>query len=117
LARSGVAALAALAFAAFAEPAGAVIPPSLHSPANCADHTAGPLDYWFCDDLVPANSDPQPGPGGVIPNQGGARAITVPAKYGGDGFTGLPVKAADANSMLGADADGNVALDVDAAPR
>jgi X-Pro dipeptidyl-peptidase (S15 family)/X-Pro dipeptidyl-peptidase C-terminal non-catalytic domain len=37
--------------------------------------------------------------------------VAVPAKY--DGYEGLPAKAADAASVPGADANGDVALDVD----
>jgi dienelactone hydrolase len=92
----------------------AAIAPTLYDPTNC-DSPANPgmplaphpgFTYWFCNDGVPAF-------GGTNPNPAGLSAVTVPAKYGGDGFTGLPLKAADAATMPGADAAGNVALDVD----
>lgn len=90
---------------AFAASAGAAIPASLTS--SCAAHAPAPgFSYTFCDDGVP-------GFGGTTPNLAGANAITVPASYGGDTFTGLPAKAADAALTPGADATGNVALDVD----
>jgi dienelactone hydrolase len=109
-----------VALSAGAPAAKAAIPPSLHDAPACstrdaADNNIGnglQAPYVFCDDGVPSNS-PLPGPGGLIPNLTGASAVTVPAKYGADGFTGLPAKAGDAGSMAGADASGNVALDVD----
>jgi dienelactone hydrolase len=64
---------------------------------------------YRCDDGVPDY-------GGTTPNPNGDRAVTVPAKYGGiagDSFTGLPGRAADATTVPGSDASGNVALDVD----
>lgn len=63
------------------------------------------LPYRLCDDGVPAF-------GGITPNPDGAAAVKVPAKYGGNGYTALPAKAADASTMPGADANGDVALDV-----
>jgi uncharacterized repeat protein (TIGR01451 family) len=61
------------------------------------------LPYKFCDDGVP-------GTGGTTPNVGAVNAVAVPQKY--DGFLGLPDKVApDPNS--GADANGDIALDVD----
>ncbi|HEY3021583.1 MAG TPA: CocE/NonD family hydrolase C-terminal non-catalytic domain-containing protein, partial [Solirubrobacteraceae bacterium] len=62
------------------------------------------LPYIFCDDGVPNF-------GGRTPNPGAQDAVAVPAKYAG--FAELPPKAADAASMPGADANGNIALDVD----
>lgn len=90
-----------------AAPAGAAIPASLHQPgAGCSQQTpAAGHSFWLCDDGVPQA-------GGLSPNWTGASAITVPAKYGGDGHTGLPLKALDAVAMPGADPLGNVALDV-----
>jgi hypothetical protein len=61
------------------------------------------LPYRFCDDGVPPV-------GGRTPNVGAVSAVAVPQKYAG--FAGLPAKIApDPNA--GADADGNIALDVD----
>ena len=114
------AATLAVALGAGAPAAGATIPSTLHDAPACSDRDAADGDtdnglqapYVFCDDGVPSNS-PLSGPGGLIPNLTGASAVTVPAKYGGNGFSGLPAKAGDAASMPGADASGNVALDVD----
>jgi hypothetical protein len=89
-----------------AAPAPAAIDPDLHTPASCSENTDGPLDYWFCNDGIPPT-------GGTNPNPSGESAVSVPAKYGGDGYTGLPAKAVDAAAMPGADPTGNVALDVD----
>ena len=80
-------------------------------PASCAEIDPTPdfpgPSVWKCDDGVPTA-------GGLVPNLTGAAAITVPAKYGGDGFTELPPKAGDAAAMAGANpADGTVGLDVD----
>jgi X-Pro dipeptidyl-peptidase C-terminal non-catalytic domain/RTX calcium-binding nonapeptide repeat (4 copies) len=103
-ARAGLAAAsAAVALLVAATPAGASIPASLT--AGCALDTTGPEDYAFCDDGVP-------NAGGLFPNATGASAVTVPAKYGGDGYSGLP-PSAGAPTDPGADATGNVALDVD----
>ena len=96
-------AMAALVLAA---PADAAIAPSLTAPASCSTDTTVPESYTFCDDGVP-------NAGGLVPNIGGLSAVTVPAKYGGDGFTGLPAQAADAATVPGADATGKLALDVD----
>ena len=100
-----------LAALASAPAAGAAIPPSLV--ASCVQRDAADddtaslqLPFHFCDDGVPEA-------GGRDPNLAGDKAITVPASYGGDGFTGLPPKAADAASTPGANPDGDVALDVD----
>jgi acetyl esterase/lipase len=61
------------------------------------------LPYTFCDDGVPAA-------GGRTVNAGAANAIAVPQRY--NGFAGLPAKVTpDANA--GADANGDIALDVD----
>ena len=82
----------------------AKIPASLHDPANCA--TIEPLSQTTviaCDDGVPEA-------GGANANEGGASAVTVPAKY--RGYKGLPKRAADAASLPGADSKGRVALDV-----
>src|SRR5919109_2474833 len=90
-----------------AAPASARIPASLYSSGNC--HRIVPATgyaVYKCDDGVPDF-------GGATPNPTGAKAVTVPAKYGGDGYTGLPAKAAGAATVPGADAQGNVALDVD----
>ncbi len=98
-------ALVALLIAA--APAGAAIPASLSADASCDDHTTAPLDYVFCDDGLPPS-------GGTTANVGGVDAITVPAKYAGDGHTGLPSKdLAGSLTVPGADPAGNVALDVD----
>ncbi|MGH2955590.1 MAG: CocE/NonD family hydrolase C-terminal non-catalytic domain-containing protein, partial [Solirubrobacterales bacterium] len=121
--RSAVAIAGAVACLVAISPSQAVgaVPSTLHDLAACATRDAADNDtgnglqrpYVFCDDGVPSNGGSTPGPGGLIPNPTGASAVTVPAKYGGDGFTGLPAKAADAATMAGADAGGNVALDVD----
>jgi dienelactone hydrolase len=90
-----------------AAPATAAIPASLTS--GCVTDVTPPENYVFCDDGVPAQ-------GGTTPNQTGAAAITVPARYstlGGDTFTGLPPQALDAAAVPGASAGGTVALDVD----
>jgi hypothetical protein len=104
-ARAGlVAAAAALALPLFvASPAWSAIPASLTS--SCTLDSTAPEDYFFCDDGVPST-------GGLIPNPTGAAAVTLPAKYGGDGFSGLPPSAGVITDP-GADATGNVALDVD----
>ena len=102
-------AAAALALAGVwlvAAPAQGAIPGSLHAPANCT--SIEPVDgeeIFLCDDGTAPT-------GGLVPNVGGVDAVTVPAKYGGDGYTGLP---ASAGSPLdpGADANGNIALDTD----
>ena len=91
----------------------AEIPDSFVTPAACAEFDLEPGGGFIrCDDGVPSNS-PLPGPGGTIPNRGGVSAVTVPAAYGRDGYSGLPPEAADAASFPGADADGNIALDVE----
>ena len=88
----------------------AAIPPTLYDPANCTANTTAPKAYVFCDDGLPPT-------GGTTPNVGGVAAITVPARYGAvsdvDNYTGLPLKAADAGAMAGADTNGDIALDVD----
>lgn len=106
--RHTLGALAAAAAFSIGVPAGAsaAIAPTLHSPGSCEEKTAAPgYDYWLCDDGVP-------GFGGAVPNFLGSSAVTVPAKYGGDGYSGLPAKAPDAALTPGADPTGNVALDV-----
>src|SRR5205823_9251628 len=45
------------------------------------------LPFTFCDDGVPSA-------GGTTPDPGAAQALAVPERYGGDGHTGLPRKAA-----------------------
>jgi dienelactone hydrolase len=107
---------AALAASVLAAPAHATIPATLYAPGACdADAAAGgtqPItphagfSYFFCDDGVPDF-------GGLVPNLTGAKAITVPAKYGGDGFTGLPAKALDAATVPGANPAGDIAIDAD----
>ena len=82
----------------------AAIPESLHAPDNCARFDTPPLAFVLCDDGVPSA-------GGRSPNNSGASAVTVPAEYGGDGFTGLPERVVP-TSVPGADGDGYVALDV-----
>jgi hypothetical protein len=83
----------------------AAVPASLYDIGNCVRFDTPPLDYVFCDDGVPAA-------GGSTANVGGLRAITVPAEYGDDGYTGLPPKKIP-TTVSGADTDGNIALDVD----
>jgi dienelactone hydrolase len=106
--RQTVAALAVCAFSLWAAPAHATVAGTLHGPANCSTITPIPgTDVKKCDDGIP-------NAGGLFPNFSGESAVTVPAKYGGDGYTGLPEKAGDAGSMPGANpATGEVALDVD----
>jgi dienelactone hydrolase len=110
-----VALVACFALALVAAPAHAAVAPSLYLGANC-DADAGTLgiqpqvphpgfSYFFCSDGTPAA-------GGLNPNTGGLSAVTVPAKYGGDGYTGLP-PASGASGDPGADATGHIALDVD----
>ncbi len=83
--------------------ADAEIPASLKTSCTVqAPHPGYP--FQLCNDGIPLVA-------GRTPNVGGINAVRVPAKY--DGYAGLPAKAADAASMPGADADGNVALDVD----
>lgn len=93
-----------------AAPAGATIAPTLYAPANCAAVTPAPATTVYrCNDGVPMA-------GGMIPNLTGAAAITVPAKYGSGSatYSGLPLKAADAASVPGANpATGEIGLDVD----
>jgi len=88
---------------AVAAPAPAAIPATL--PLSCAAQTTAPENYFFCDDGIPTA-------GGLFPNASGASAVTVPAKYGGDSYTGLP-PSAGAPGDPGADLAGNIALDVD----
>jgi dienelactone hydrolase len=88
------------------------VPSTLHDAPACGVQNPHPgFSYVFCDDGVPS-LDPLPGPGGLIPNPTGAAAITVPAKYGDDGFTGLPPSAGVLGDP-GADVNGDIALDVD----
>lgn len=95
------------ALAAFASfPAGtahAEIPQSLLD--SCRIQTAAPgQEYRFCDDGIPSA-------GGREPNADGARAVRVPGAYAG--YRGLPAKdPAKAAAEGGADANGDVALDV-----
>jgi hypothetical protein len=89
----------------WATAAGAAVPGTLSNPANCAAGTPAPGNTVYrCDDGVPSA-------GGTTANASGAQAVTVPAKY--DGYIGLPQRAADAATVPGADAGGDVALDVD----
>lgn len=95
----------ALAVLAFAGTAQAEIPASLKSDASCSVKTPAPgYSYRFCDDGIPPFA-------GRTPNPGASQAVSVPAKY--EGYRGLPEKAGDAASEPGADAQGDVALDVD----
>src|SRR2546425_5050727 len=92
-----------LALVASGSVARAQIPASLKS--SCALQNPEPgYSFLFCDDGVPAT-------GGTTANPGGTSAVLVPAKY--DGWEGLPPKSADASSMAGAHAPGNVPLHVD----
>ncbi|MGH2951096.1 MAG: CocE/NonD family hydrolase C-terminal non-catalytic domain-containing protein, partial [Solirubrobacterales bacterium] len=89
---------------AAAPAAHAGLPASLSADASCTELQPGPgPSVHRCDDGVPTA-------GGLIPNLTGAAAVTVPAKYAG--HAGLPPGD---GSILdpGADAAGNVALDVD----
>ena len=90
-----------------AAPAAAKIPASLYNPSSC--HRIAPAAgyaVYKCDDGVPAF-------GGTTSNPTGAKAVTVPAKYAGNGYVRLPGKASAASTVPGADSNGNVALDVD----
>jgi len=120
----GAAIAACLVVGVGAPSASATVPASLHTAGglsdgclqlDAADNDTGngvERPYLFCDDGVPSNGI-LPGPGGILPNLGGVDAITVPAAYGGDGFTGLPPKHPSA-TVLGADpATREIALDVD----
>lgn len=102
--RAGALALAAaVAALALAAPASADL---AGLKAACAPRDAagdGSLPFLFCDDGVPPA-------GGTEPNVGAVRAVAVPQRY--DGFAGLPPKLAPEPGS-GADANGDVALDVD----
>ena len=116
LAIAAVAACSALP-AALAAPAAATIAPTLHDDPACETLAPHPgSGYVFCDDGKPDNS-PLPGPGGLIPNETGESAVTVPGNYGGDGFTGLPDLDCAAACVPGAASTppetGTIALDVD----
>jgi dienelactone hydrolase len=122
--RAGLlAAVAVVTASVWATPAHATVASTLYGATACDATTGTPgtvdphtphtgFSYFFCDDGVPST-------GGVVPNTTGASAITVPAKYGNGGagdtnsFSGLPHKAANAATMPGADASGQIALDVD----
>jgi dienelactone hydrolase len=99
-----------LAMFAWTPVAQAVPDPLASLKLSCSDQAPHPsYSYEFCDDGLPPS-------GGTSPNQSGANAIKVPAKYqatNGDDWTGLPPKAADATTMAGSDNQGNIALDVD----
>jgi dienelactone hydrolase len=104
-----LATVAALSATAAAIPAQAAIPPTLI--ASCAQKDAADADtatlelpFFLCDDGTPEA-------GGRDPNPTGDKAVTVPAAY--DGHQGLPPKSPDANTIPGADATGDIALDVD----
>jgi dienelactone hydrolase len=78
------------------------VPESLKS--SCAERTAAAgYTYLYCNDGNTPSF-------GRTPNPGGTLGIRVPAKYAG--FKRLPAKAADATTVPGADADGNITLDV-----
>jgi hypothetical protein len=90
-----------------AAPAGAKIPASLYNPSSCNRIAPAPgYAVYKCDDGVPAF-------GGTTSNPTGAKAVTVPAKYGGNGYVRLPGKSPAASTVPGADSNGNIALDVD----
>ena len=121
IAKTRVALCAAIAACALgpviAPGAGAAVPASLHGPGACEERDAADGEigtdverpFVLCDDGVPSLA-PLPGPGGIIPNLGGADAITVPAVYAG--HTGLPPKHPSA-TVLGADPQRNIAIDAD----
>jgi X-Pro dipeptidyl-peptidase-like protein/prolyl oligopeptidase family protein len=86
-----------------ASAANADVPASLKG--SCTVRTPAPgYSYKFCNDGTPPVS-------GRTPNVGAVNAVPVPAKY--DGYEGLPAKSVDAATMAGADANGDVALDLD----
>lgn len=62
------------------------------------------LPFLLCDDGVAAG-------GGRTVNNGAVRAVAVPQRYAG--FAGLPAKVTPADPGAGADANGDIALDVD----
>lgn len=110
-ARVVVAAVAALVVmgCVVASSALAVIPASLITSCTAPAPKPG-YDYKLCDD-----GKPPMGVGGRFPNATGANAVTVPEKYQTpmvDSFTGLP-PATTPDPGTGADATGNIALDVD----
>jgi predicted acyl esterase len=103
-----VLAAAIIALLVVAAPAGADLA-SLKAACQPRDASDGDtsngiaLPFVLCNDGVPPT-------GGRTPNVGAVAAVAVPQKY--DGFAGLPPKIApDPNA--GADADGNIALDID----
>jgi hypothetical protein len=79
------------------------IPPSLVDSCRTEQAEPGHL-YRFCDDGLPHH-------GGLNPNPSGEHAVKVPAGYAG--YVGLPPKSKNAARIPGADAHGNIALDVD----
>jgi X-Pro dipeptidyl-peptidase C-terminal non-catalytic domain len=83
--------------------ASADVPASLKASCSPRDPAPG-YTFTMCNDGTPPVA-------GRTPNVGAVKAVPVPAKY--DGFEGLPAKAADAATLAGADANGDVALDVD----
>jgi dienelactone hydrolase len=108
---------------AFGGSAQAAVPATLHDAPACATKDAADgettidteMTFVFCDDGVPGTGFPGIGPGGAVANATGASAVTVPAKYGTGAatFAGLPAKDITPPLMPGADASGDVALDVD----
>lgn len=95
----------------------AAVPATLHNPgafnSGCVTRDAADNDTMSLEAPWVYCSDGTPSAGGRDPNLTGALAVKVPAKYAGDGFTGLPLKAGDAATMAGADPTGFIALDTD----
>jgi dienelactone hydrolase len=110
------AAMLAVATGLWASGAAAAIPASLYTAGDrgqgCTPTAVPTIEgqpdrqYLFCDDGVPQHA------GGTTPNEGGVQAVTVPAEYGGDGYTGLPPRKLP-TAVGGADGNGDIALDVD----
>jgi len=93
---------------AFATPASADLQTlkAACKPADAAPPSSGArMPFIHCDDGVPPV-------GGTTPNNGAINAVAVPERYGGDGVTGLPPKAMPPDPNSGADANGDIALDV-----
>lgn len=96
--------LSVLATLTLAHSASASIAPTLFDPANCETLEPFPAGVATrCDDGIPSA-------GGTSPNESGASAVTVPARY--RTYKRLPKMADDSTAMPGAASDGSVALDV-----
>jgi acetyl esterase/lipase len=99
-------------------PAAAAVPNTLYADASCAAFSTAPLSYVFCDDGIPAAGGETANAACESAGSATCKAVTVPARYryadpSTDTFTGLPPRAADAGDVPGADANGDIALDID----